>query len=582
MPVASCSTKLTRVLEIPEILELIFSFLDEDSNARTATVCKKWSEISLNILWREVTEPIHLFTLLAPLERTYQTRSTGPMFWQDQWIFSKTPGVDDWARFMRYARRVRILYLDERGKEDVIAQGVFDEMSRSRVDLSVLPNLRVLTWLTDSVDRMRLSLLFQHKSIIHFNVYLHKTEAYPLATFFKEVLLRMPNLHYLDLRFEFPARDVEDELIELLGGLKALERVVLPVYTLTSRIMEELAKHEYLNTIQFEFMESQGRGDMDDVQNWRPQLTEGAFPALWDLSLSANLSDMTRFLTGDFAPSKLTSLYVQILSAPPGEMVSEFLNALSVHCKLLSHLYLDFFTSSAILPTPDTWSRLNYEALRPLLSCSKLVSFEMRWDHVLDITQEDVEEMASKWPSLQTLLLNCEPVDSSIPPQLDLRALLPFARHCPQLTELGLYLSATDTVDVPILDHQLKPFTSLERLCVGLSSITDAGHTALFLSQILPLGCDILAGVTWPDDVGVVETTANAVTLDRLQKEAAGWHEKWVEVSKMLPLLTKLRMDERAARESLQEEVEDLRIRCKILSERANVRMDPDGGCVPF
>lgn len=497
--------------------------------------------------------------------------------------FSRTPGVDDWARFTPYARRVRSLSLNERDRSTLISKDVFDEISRSRVSLNILPSLRTLIWLTESVDRMRLSLLFQHESITAFTVYLHKTSSQSLSMFFKEVLLRMPNLTHLDLRFDFPASEVEAELIELFSGLLKLRRVIMPAYTFTSRIMETLSRQRDLGTIQFEFLDLQGHGEMEDVVSWSPQLHEGAFPSLWDLSLSANLPDLTSFLTANFAPTNLTSLYVHVLSAPSLEHVGTFLRAVSENCQALTHLYMDFFTSSVIPPTPSTWPRLSWETLRPLLSCPNLVSFELRWDHPLELTQVDIEEIASSWPELEVLLLNCEPMDNSVPPTLGLEALLPFARHCTKLRELGLYLSAlSDVPEAPRLSDRVKPFHCLRRLTVGLSCIEDAGQVALFLSQLCPLDCEILSGVTWPEDFAVVETEENMDALTSLATTAAEWFHKWAEVQKMLPLLTKLRMQERQARETLEKEAEDLRIRCKLMEERMNMNVDPDGSCTPF
>ena len=75
---------VTRVLDIPEILELIFSYLDEDSNRLNLTVCKKWSEIAMNALWRDVCPPYRLFSLLAPLQRKIRSYET-----QDFWVRSQ-------------------------------------------------------------------------------------------------------------------------------------------------------------------------------------------------------------------------------------------------------------------------------------------------------------------------------------------------------------------------------------------------------------------------------------------------------------------------------------------------------------
>ena len=58
-----------RVLFFPEILDIIFSFLDPRSNANNARVCRQWSEVALDTLWYEVYGLHKLFALLAPLRK---------------------------------------------------------------------------------------------------------------------------------------------------------------------------------------------------------------------------------------------------------------------------------------------------------------------------------------------------------------------------------------------------------------------------------------------------------------------------------------------------------------------------------
>lgn len=58
-----------RVLCIPELLDMIFRFLDDASNASNARVCRQWSEIALDTLWRDVDDLYRLFGLLAPLRK---------------------------------------------------------------------------------------------------------------------------------------------------------------------------------------------------------------------------------------------------------------------------------------------------------------------------------------------------------------------------------------------------------------------------------------------------------------------------------------------------------------------------------
>lgn len=422
--------------------------------------------------------------------------------------------------------------------------------------------------------------MFQHENIHDFAVYVHRSPTYPISTFFKEVMLRMPRLRNLDLRFHFPAREAEADLAELFLGLPRLKKVIMPLYTLTTAVVERLSQLTELETIQFEFRDAQGRGVMEDVAHFDPQLHEGSFPALADLSTSARIPDITRFLSGSFAPANLTSLYVHTLSATAPTEVHDFLTAVTDNCQLLRRLYLDFFTSVDIRSDPDV-PALTWQTLRPVMSCSNLVEFEVRWDKPFDLTLADVEELAAKWPSIETLMLNCEPMHVSAPPALDLRALVPFARHCPRLCELGLYVNGD--ADFDAADLSVRPFASLARLCMGNSPIAASGPAALFLSQLCPLGCEVIAGVTWPDGFAIRDDVVDEQTLLRLNAQATVWFETWKEVNRTLPLLTRLRIEEREKRATMERELEELKAMARKWVEQANltpVDTHGEGTCI--
>lgn len=57
-----------RVLKISELVDEVFGYLEKPSIANNAQVCKQWSEIAFDCLWREVDHPFHLFNKLSPLE----------------------------------------------------------------------------------------------------------------------------------------------------------------------------------------------------------------------------------------------------------------------------------------------------------------------------------------------------------------------------------------------------------------------------------------------------------------------------------------------------------------------------------
>lgn len=75
---AFSASPTSRVLEIPELLDMIFGLLDNPSNASNASVCRRWSEIALDTLWREVDDLHRLFGVLGPLKQ-----------------LGETPGLDD-------------------------------------------------------------------------------------------------------------------------------------------------------------------------------------------------------------------------------------------------------------------------------------------------------------------------------------------------------------------------------------------------------------------------------------------------------------------------------------------------------
>ncbi|OSX62549.1 hypothetical protein POSPLADRAFT_1141366 [Postia placenta MAD-698-R-SB12] len=564
MPLGYVST-VQRVLEIPEIVELILSFLDQKEHAASACVCKQWSEIALDHLWRDVDDLYRLFSILAPLTPTELTQSL------EYHSFSRTLNADDWARFAPYGRRVRKLSYREDGPPTTpqLSSKAFDEIARSRTTLSILPNLRTLEWRS---ERVRLSLVCMSDTVREFTARLYSPDTHPVADFFKDFAQRMPYVTHLDLSFDFPVRDIEQNLVTLIGHLRKLQKVVLPTYCVSPKLVEGLSTLPELGVIQFEFM-GQGRGDVADVQDFAPAIQEGAFPALWDLSVSARLADVTAFLRNSYAPARLTALYVHVLSVCSPPVVADFLQAVADNCKLLKSLYVELYIAPESLDwaTFQTGDQLTWSDLRPVLKCPHLTTFELRWDLPLKMTHTDIEDLAASWPTLEVLMLNCDPVPLGdlAPSELTLHALLPFARHCPALRELGLLLSSsTADIAVPSLGaspFSPPPFQNLRKLCVGLSRIAEPGPAALFLSTLCPPTCELVPGVSWPEGFGVPESAA----LDAFQHDAAEWYERWAEVARVLPLLTRLRMEERARYAALEREVGELRARCVELEEHA-------------
>jgi hypothetical protein len=322
------------------------------------------------------------------------------------------------------------------------------------------------------------------------------------------------------MRINQSAKLIQADFLKLISDLPKLEKVVLPLYFITSKVMEGLSRLQHLGTIQFEFLSLQGRGEQEDVQSFCPILAEGAFPVLWDLSLSVRLAHFTTFIKSPFAPRLLSSIYVHAISVDGEAAVHQFFSAVVENCPLVEAIYLECLPGQILstqwnLPASQI-EPLTLNTLQPLSDCPRLTSFELIYPAPLFLTMDDLEELTSKWSSLESVSLNAEPVlEVNVRSNLTLRAVLPFLRNCPNLRKLGLFINAT-TADIPSPAEIPQPFTKLTELSMGVSSIAEVGPVALFLSRICPAGCSVKAGVTWPySEQDSPVTTELAWIIDR-------------------------------------------------------------------
>ncbi|KIJ94186.1 hypothetical protein K443DRAFT_683973 [Laccaria amethystina LaAM-08-1] len=576
-----------RVLCIPELLTMIFRFLSRESNAENARVCRRWSDIALDALWRVVDDPPRLFGLLAPLRKNAEE--------PHEYEFERTPDSNDWKRFDRYSTRVR--HFTYQATHHPIHQSLFDAMARTRTRLDILPNMNTLSWNAP----LSLSIMFMHRGVKHFVVVI-PTDV-EVAPFFQDIAARMPDLCHLDLRSRLPVRNIEENTCILLSCLTKLQKITFPRFYFTTRVTESLSRLDALGVVEFQYHDEQGVGSPEDVADFCPTLTEGAFPALWDFSLNVDFEDAALFVTAEYAPANLTMLYIDSEEIESPADVQALINAVADHCPHLKLLALVSQRNARTQSPPPSEDRcIDYGTLKPLLRCRNLTSLEIVHQFPLSLKQEDLERLAVAWRALEKLTLNNEPVHMT-QSNLTLHALLPFAEHCRQLTHLGIFIDASHdipTCPFPVHSTSLSlstskpttgytPFRSLHRLSMGVSIIkphpAPTAPVALYLSQLLPLHCKLDCGITWNEDpatevdpdameggVGVMDVGIAEMIAERC--------EAWGEVAGVLPMLTQLRMEERGRMGVLEREVEDLRMRVGVVEGRAKVGVHVEDGCV--
>jgi hypothetical protein len=222
-----------------------------------------------------------------------------------------------------------------------------------------------------------------------------------LQSYFQDVVGRMPLIIHLDMRIHAAMHFYEYEVRGLIRGLTHLHELVLPIYHLTSGVVEELSRLPNVTVVQFEYGADQGTGDPKDVRVFSPQLAESAFPSLLDLNLSANVQDVTRFMAAPFAPHNITSLYIDSPSLETPEDIHEFLTLTARNCRSLKSLYLALLNGTGPSISASQENEITFDTIQPLLDCPCLVTFELTHEWPLNLTLDNIEELANGWPSLE-------------------------------------------------------------------------------------------------------------------------------------------------------------------------------------
>jgi len=368
-----------------------------------------------------------------------------------------------------------------------------------------------------------------------------------------DICARSPNLHTLTLDIPIPGIEMTSHAQVIAQNLQHLRKLTLPEFYYTSTVIQELSHMKNLGVIDFDY-DLVGDGNPANVNSFNPVLTEGSFPALSDLSLTAGIDDMKRFFQGEFAPVKLTTLYLDSHKKHTPSEVHSLLLALSQECQLLSQLHIRLLDAEFSLSEIPSDGRISFDTLQPLFSFPHLTWFELIHKYPLRITLDEVEEFASRWPSVESLELNSEPLCAREFP-LDLRALLPFAKYCHKLEYLGMFISATG-FEVPHTSSIIQPFRALQTLNVGISRLQNPMAVATFLSLLFPPGCTLECGTRW----------WNYDTKEQ-ETEVSDQVAPWEKMSTLLPFLDEVRRDARKRMGALQEEVEGLRTQNRMLMD---------------
>ncbi|KAH8109631.1 hypothetical protein DFH11DRAFT_910955 [Phellopilus nigrolimitatus] len=528
----------TKVATLLDVLQLIFRCSAKSDLSHCARVCKLWSGIALDELWRKLCDLKPLFSILAPIE----IRETGVSFElavtharidvnfqihqaKQWWHFSGALEPETWTRFYQYANRIRDLDLSI-DRMDWPSTRMITEISVKRPSAHfLLPRLDDLTLLFFNDDH--LAILLMSESLASVNVRLPDDDQFR-RLFLKELAMRSPRLKSLQL-----SRHFSHNSISSLARMTDLRKIVLPKYTLNSTIADALAALPHLHTIDFSKFPDDDATSLDDVRGFSPSplLQEGAYSSLTNLSLACEFSELVKLMKRPIAPS-LSYLRVQTLHLETADSLHELLVSLSETRSSLTGLSLEmipeFVSVESGFGIPYEFGemqpvdlmefaedgfrtttrdergetlplgRIFFRTLEPLSGLPNLRQLIISYHQEFLIKNDEFVRLISHLPHIDTLRFNCDPMLIGEQSDLDFGVLPIVATLLPRLRFLGLYISHRHE---PYAQHKCKCesvakglFSKLESIDFGCSIIlekTDCMKIAFHLSKILPLTCKL-------------------------------------------------------------------------------------------
>ncbi|KAG8914850.1 hypothetical protein FRC00_010336 [Tulasnella sp. 408] len=481
---------------------MIFSVSKAPELARSARVCKNWSDPALDELWRDLQSVFPLLQLVMDSELT-QTASVGPA---DLEAVSIALADVDWPRFCSYAKRVQVLYFDDTFFQDsALVEAI---CLHHPYGPSLLPRLKKLDWFTFQSSPSFIP--FISKDLVNLDLQLHDTDEAWIKEIFSALRHRTLKLKVFHLDTEVVGAVSEAALASWLEQMETLESLELPPYYLTERIVTAIGAFPRLRTIDLPF---DGPHYQYNDTGFLGTLPGGSFPSLVRLTLPATPAAARHLLFN--SPTNytcLTKLHLYALKDIGAHQILAFTQQLAGRCPMITDIELALFLKPEF--RSQGASALPIEVLESLYSCKNLNALRIGHPLPLKLNPADVENIAHAWPQIKDLYLCCQPDFSfSISEQMGTSiSILPvFALHLPNLQRLGLYFNGQDPITFEGHLYPQFQFVQLQTLSVGLSPIpmTKVRDLGFYLASLCSRIPNIAFGYfSWlgemgpPDDVG--------------------------------------------------------------------------------
>ncbi|KAH9924897.1 uncharacterized protein B0H18DRAFT_1010658 [Fomitopsis serialis] len=476
--------------------------------ARSARVCKAFTEPALRVLWRVLPGVEPLLRLLSCVRKVEQ-RDRAAQFLLQGALCSK-----EWRKFQDYAERIRVMdqwdtLLPDRGRfyswtraelkpVPVEIEPVLQQFfSLSNGGRPLLPYIQRLSWETASPNPVcPPPLLFIGPSIQRLSLRHDPSSegrSHSLESFLTAISSLVLGLHTLTVYEQLPhwgttlspdlASAYESALLAVSGcvhlrRLKIAGRRIV----LSRRFLHTLSSLPLLESLRLQV----ARIDVNtDVEQKR------VLAAMETLELTAPGNVVADFYKLAFVPRirKLSLTFANMYPDGGRALISAFPRMYRVRqlpttlwASTLRILHLSFCTARNHIPQQGFLMPF----VQPFLNLQNVEQFTVIMDsEALSWSDDDALTISQCWPKLTAFLVRFEDMPSNALLQPSSRALLHFAEHCPDLKQLVIPYVADADVDHLSLPNP-RPHRHLEVLLLNWVHVKCKGCFARYLVRLFP------------------------------------------------------------------------------------------------
>ena len=378
------------------------------------------------------------------------------------------PTTSEWARFSKYARRMRGLKSDV--SQEPVPSDVFSTLQLRTLNAPLLPNLKALEFKEANADIIPFVPLFLSHMTTHIDIQLAAT-ASPPAVMVASMIIGLPKLCPYMQNISLQLWSVDATIISAASEmLLSCNQHNLQSFQVGSPLTEEANRVVYrLPNLRQLF----------SVITEHPSLPAVSLPSLTELYVEYHCDhDWLRMFHEATLP-KLADVTFRAECDQVGDFLGAFGIAFASSASTLSQFA--FYTSCSW--DPSYHSLLSFKQLKDLV-----IEFSCQDGCSSNLDDEIITTLAQAMPKLETLQLGEQPCQT--PGNVTARGLIALARHCPCLFTLRIHFRtdsfvaiASEVIPVPSSGPPLVN-CDLAKLEVGETPISQRHGLPVFLTLL--------------------------------------------------------------------------------------------------